>query len=247
MNRLDRALLFALALAASCKDADSTRARMAYEQGRFGDATRAFQASERRLGDKAPVQLLQNVALAALRAHALRTAEIAAETAAARGGVALYGWRDFLLGNVAFARSERAEAEADLANADPTALVQAIRSAQAARRFWQSACTHDDRPAARRNVERALRRVQTLRRKKAAAEKARKAQRATTKPKRNEDATNPTREAEEAKLQAQRAKRSLSDQDLAAMLGRLDELERQKRRLRRGRRRALQSDVRQDW
>lgn len=112
---------------------------------------------------------LVNEALAALGANDLANAEgfarRAAELAADSPRAAEFsGLRDFLLGNVAFARCQRAKTLANLPDADPKVLQGAIAQADAARRAWELAATSRvDWPAARRNVERALLELEALR------------------------------------------------------------------------------------
>ena len=109
---------------------------------------------------------LHNGAVAALRAGDLVAAEIAAEKGAARGGPEYEARRDFVLGNAAFARSEKD----DLAAMGPrgaAAIDAAIGHAESARGFWQlAAAARTDWPEARRNVERARDKLEALKQKK---------------------------------------------------------------------------------
>ncbi len=139
----------------------------AYREGRFQESLKAFSEAESAAGHGASAELLYNKALAALGAGNLLEAETAAETAAARGGEEFRALRDFLLGNAAFARCERAEKEADKSNAKVSALDEAIRHAGRAARFWQqAAASRADWPEARRNAERALRKLDDLEKRK---------------------------------------------------------------------------------
>ena len=105
-----------------------------------------------------------DAALAALRSGDLARASALADDATARGGPEVAARRDFLRGNVAFARSEAAEAEAARPGADRTAMERARVLADDALAAWRAAAIAlPDRPAARRNVERALRRIARLR------------------------------------------------------------------------------------
>lgn len=169
------AILVALAAGACGGWSDAERA---FREGRFGDAQRAFAAIEDAAGDGAPAVLAYDRALAALRAGDLRDAEAAVARAEARADGALAPFVHFLRGNVAFAKSELAEVQADTPEAEPFAWDVAIVHAETARRSWRLAVTErEDRadwPEARRNVERALLRIADLREKKADAEKRRK-------------------------------------------------------------------------
>jgi hypothetical protein len=97
--------------------------------------------------------------------EALRAGDLgAAEAEAAHAHPAL---RDFVRGNVAFARSERAEAAAARPGAPPSLLERAAADAEDALAFWRrAAASREEWPEARRNVERALLRLARLRGKK---------------------------------------------------------------------------------
>ena len=102
-------------------------------------------------------------ALAALTDGDLEAADAAAERAA--GGdddVAPYG--AFLRGNVAFAKAMLIAEEAKKPDADPRLRAPAIAYAENALAFWRTAATsRSDWPEARRNVERALLLLESLR------------------------------------------------------------------------------------
>jgi hypothetical protein len=225
----------------------------AYAQRRFPEALAAFTAAEQNLGDAAPVELLINRSLAALGAGDLRVAELCAEKAAARGGEDWFGLRDFLIGCAAYQRAERAEAEAGLLEADPTSFDRALLEAATALRSWRlAAASRNDWPAARRNVERALLKLESLR---AAREEARNRQQAT-KEKTQEQLPEPQPEdpAEEQggdldaqDLTAQQDPRTLSRQQLAQLFEQLAAKEREKRALRRAAQQRSASKVEKDW
>ncbi len=146
----------------------------AWREERFGDAARAFAAAEAEAGDDAPAALLMNRAYAALKAGRPDEAESAAERAAARGGPAYYGARDFTAGNAAYQRSVILETRADLPNAGPRPFDGAIAYAEAARDAWAAAAARRvDWPEARRNVERALLKIEALKERRADAERNR--------------------------------------------------------------------------
>jgi hypothetical protein len=123
--------------------------RKAYDDGHYADAQAAFASASR--GDSASAELLYDQALAALRAG-----DLAAADAALARMSGLVPLRDFLRGNVAFARCELAARQAQTAEAEPFAFEVAIAHAKTARGAWQDAAmSRPDWPEARRNVERA--------------------------------------------------------------------------------------------
>jgi hypothetical protein len=219
-----------------------------YGAGRFAEALAAFAAAEQALGPTAPAELLCNRALAAFRAGDLRAAEIAVEKAAARGGEGFYAWRDFLLGSVALARSERAEAETRLPDAGPTALDRAIAWAESAARSWRAAALRQqDWPEARRNAERALRAAAAMRERMAAAPKQQRnieqiAWRQDTPP----DPDRPN-DAVEHDPRAQAAPTDPAAALVERLLARLDEKEREKQALRRALQATPNAAVERDW
>lgn len=217
----------------------------AYRQGRFREAYEAFTAAEQAMGEHATSELLYNRALAALHVGELRAAEISAEKAASRGGREFQELADFLLGNAAFVRCERAEAEAAMAEADPTALTRAIIHARSSIDFWQLAATRaDDWPAARRNTERALLKLSELLEKKAEADENRTTQ-TQPEPQQPPEPDEPTEEVEEdPTLQAE--PEALSAEQLQSLLDKLAQMEREKRTLREAWQR-LRTEVERDW
>lgn len=155
-----RGALLLCALAVAACDATKEGAR-AYRAGRLRDALAAF---DRAAGDGASPELLYDRALAALALGELEVAESSVAAAAERGGPAFAARRDFVRGNVAFRRSEAAEAEAARADADATARERVVAHAEDALAFWRlAAASREDWPEARRNVERALLRLSRLR------------------------------------------------------------------------------------
>jgi hypothetical protein len=146
----------------------------AWREGRFADAAAAFAAAESEAGDDAPAALLLNRAYVALKLGRPDEAEAAAERAAARGGPSYYGVRDFVLGSAAYQRATILETRADLPNAGPRPFDGAIAFAEAARDAWaRAAATRADWPAARRNVERAILKIEALRERRDDAERNR--------------------------------------------------------------------------
>lgn len=163
MTRVAR-LLTGLAgfLLAGC-DA-TTEGRAAYVAGRPADAWSAWRRAAAEAGDGASPELSYDLALAALAVGELDAAEQAARRAAERGGAAFEPLRDFVLGNVSFARSLEAEAAAQRPAPDAAAWERAATHAEDALARWRlAAASRADWPQARRNVERALLRLDRLR------------------------------------------------------------------------------------
>ena len=187
---------------------------------------------------------LYNRAQRALSQGALGQAAIDAERMAAHGGPAFYGLRDFLLGNCAFLKARKAAAQAEIASADPTSIVQAIEGIMTAQAQWKRAAL--SRPnwlAARKNLLRADAELIRLRERKAELEAARKAKQNRS-PKKK--AQGP-RETEERQARMQSEARGLNRAQLAKLLRKLDADRVAKRALRRKRRMSLQKAVRHDW
>ncbi len=150
---------------------DTAAGVKAWSEGRHRTAFEEFAAAAREAGDDAPPALLWNAALAALRSGALVEAGTLAEKAAACGGPEFRGLRDFLQGNVAWVRCAKAELQTMRPDAGAVLFDAAIAEAGAAQAAWQLAATsRPDWPEARRNVERAARKADELRKKKAEAE-----------------------------------------------------------------------------
>jgi hypothetical protein len=164
-------------------------------------------------------------ALAALRAGD----EDAAEAAAARVGG---GFGAFVRGNVAFSRSEAAEALApDLAIAQAEDAVASWRFAAASRPDW---------PAARRNVERGLLRLERLREKRTGKPA----------PPPEPEAPEPVPEPpppEAPEETAELEEGELAPRDVLRLLEVVTEKERQKLALRRELRHARAAEVEKDW
>ncbi len=217
----------------------------AYRDGRFDDAWRAFAAVDRERGDDAPPELLVDLALAALGAGALDAAEIAAEKAAVRGGGELYAFRDFVLGNAAFVRAERAEAQAGGPEAEPFAFDVAIAYARAAADAWAAAAARGaDWPAARRNVERSLRKIDELTERRSEAEK--RQQERKKDPKEEPEPVPP--KDDEPEIAPPTVAPELDGPELVErLLDRLAAKEREKHEVRQANRRARSADVERDW
>ena len=176
-----------------------------------------------------------NKAMAALRAGELQKAEAAAEKAAVRGGQEFFGRRDFVLGNTSFQKTLVAELQASGLEADPIAFDLAITFADKAKTAWQLAATsRTDWPEARRNVERALRKLVELKQKKAEAEQRRLQAQEKPKPP----------QLQELKPEPQQFE--MMDDLVQRLLEKLKEKEQEKRDLRKDQQQ-LKTKVVKDW
>ncbi|MCE9634654.1 MAG: hypothetical protein K8T90_03025 [Planctomycetes bacterium] len=167
-----RALRWAALLAAcyATVACDATaRGRAAFDGGRFLDAFAAFTESIASEGEGSSPELLYDRALAALRAGdavgASDAAVRAIDVATARGRPDVAALASFVRGNAAWMRCDAADAESLQRDADPTALDRAIAHAETALGAWRDAIVAgSDAPEARRNAERAVLRLASLRR-----------------------------------------------------------------------------------
>ena len=180
---------------------------------------------------------------------ALRDGDPSRAESAAQGLGGHPGLRDFLLGNAAFVRCTTAEKQAASQAAEPFAWDVAIQYGVSARDLWQrAAMTRPDWPAARRNVERALLRIEELRRRKAEAEdKRRRKTDPQPKPKpKPKPAPRPDPKPEPDRGQQPQLK-ELAPEEVMALIGRLAEKEREKRALRRSQREKRMAGTERDW
>lgn len=170
----------------------------ALRAGKHADALEILSALEGEDPDGAPPELLWDKALAAYGAGELHTSEASAEKAAARGGERFQRRRDFLRGNVGFRKAQAIEQQIDSAAAkagapgggapaaaplpNPAEYDKAIAQAELARDAWIQAATgagsleSEHLDAARRNVERALLKIEELKKKKEELETRKKEQ-----------------------------------------------------------------------
>ncbi|HKE00999.1 MAG TPA: hypothetical protein VKE69_08320 [Planctomycetota bacterium] len=169
-------MIVAFAMTVALAGGDAFREGVeAYRAGRYADALAALARAEQEAGDRAAPELLYDKALAALGAGDPHEAQASAERAAARGGPDLARAADFVRGNAAFLLCESAEKDAEKPDALPDAYDAAIASAETARDAWIAAASREvDDPAARRNVERAVRKIEDLKRKKKEREEKQK-------------------------------------------------------------------------
>ncbi|MHC4342356.1 MAG: hypothetical protein ACYSX0_19350 [Planctomycetota bacterium] len=236
------AILFALLLTGCGEFAAGVDA---YREGRYRDAHAAFRKAE---ADDASAELSFNRALAALRAGDLSDAESSAQKAAERGP-AIAPLCGFLQGNAAFERCRMAERQADSVAAEPFAFDVAIAYAKKAARLWQrAAMSRPDWAEARRNVERALRKLEELQKKKEEADPRRRRQ-ADPKPRPDPvpplPLPKPGTEIEQDPEVTPQLK-ELSPEQIARLLDKLAEKEKDKAALRRSTRQQ-DSRVERDW
>lgn len=228
----------------------------AFHAGEYPRAYQALTRAEERCGVDADARLVFDRALAALQAGDLRAAEFSADKALVRAGLlqgaAFEDLRVFLFANVAVRRSMRAEAEAELIDADPTAFTRAILHVDEAVELWKTLVVGRDRkewPAARRNLERALKRradLETRREEAEARQNRKKEQELHEIPEEEPEDAEARPEEQEEKARPQLLA-ELSPQELARLFEKLEALEKEKRELRGERQRVRSRDVEKDW
>ena len=238
-------LLLAL-LPAACDNAGA--GADAYRDGRFADAHRMFAEEEAAAAGDVPPEILMNRALAALRAGDMQDAADAAERAAADGDPGRVALREFITGNIAFARSERLEEDAQKPGAPPVTWDRAIAFAEAARNAWRrAAASRDDWPEARRNVERALLRLDALKDQRPDPERKKDGEKTPRpKPRPAPPPPLPGTDPKDAAA-AGRQTKELTPAEVQALLQRLAEKERERLDARRAQREAASSGVERDW
>ncbi len=229
----------------------------AYKEGRFRDALEELSAAEETLGNSASPELLYNKALAAFYAGDLTVAEYTAEKAAARGGPSFGALCDFLRGNTAFVRCERAESgaeselEANEEDAGLSGLDEAIACAEAAKDLWQQAAmSRADWPEARRNVQRALIKLDELKKKKETQRKQQERDR--KKDKKIKKVPDPLPQDPGARKQIALTKvrpqlNKLSSGLIKQLFDKLKRKEKEKITVRRTQRKLKRADVEKDW
>lgn len=219
----------------------------AFRDGRFQQALDSFSRTEGDAGHDASAELLYNKALAALCAGELLEAETSAEMAAARGGVRFRNLRDFIAGNAAFQRCERALEATVERDVQPSAFDAAIVHAEAARDSWQlAAASRSDWPEARRNVERALRKLAELRQKR---EESRQRQQ-EKKQKKKPEPPMPEPDSPGSEQKTRKAApllNELAPHEVLRLFDKLEEKQEEKLGLRRSERRKEKDRVEKDW
>jgi len=221
----------------------------AFRAGRYPEALAAFTAVAAAVGDAAPAELHFDLALAALRAGRPEQAAEAALRAAA-GGPVLAPSCDFLLGNAAWLRCERADAAASLTDPEPGAFDTAIAAAVTAGEAWQRAVVARGAwPEAARNVERAQQKRADLERRKLEFEQSRRARKQPGEP---QPLPLPVPEPAPGPEQPQPAQPApqlapLSPEQVQHLLERLAAKEQEKQVLRRREQQAQRIAVERDW
>jgi hypothetical protein len=199
------------------------------------------------VGDPSP-EAMTNRSVMALRAEEWPEAESLAEAACAEGGPEVVALADFVRGNVAFEKCMTAELQAKAPEAEPFAFDVAITYAETARSRWQlAASSRPDWPEARRNIERAMLKLDDLKRQKA---QRRQAGRTIPKPRVKivpgaspEDAASDGTQETKAKASST----ELSPEQILNLFGKLTEKEQEKSALRRAHRRVRMAKVEKDW
>ena len=238
-------LVFAAAVGWASDYDDGVRA---YREGHYAEACAEF---ERQLedavdDDDARSTLHYDMALCALRAGQLDRCEAAAEASSEGGDPEFVALRNFLIGNVAYARCEQVEMLALRPEAEPFLLEQALEHVEQACESWRAAALgRPDWPAARRNLERAL----VKRAKLENIQREREEQKQETPPEELPEPPPPEPEAPRHDVQedAQEELGLLSPEELTQMLQRLDRNQEEKRALRRLDREKGRGRVERDW
>lgn len=201
-----------------------------YRAGRFEPAYAAFAQLLAAAGDRADAELRWNLALAALRVQRSGDAEAAIQPLLQHPDVRWQAEAEFVLAMVAHQRGERAVAAAQLADAEPLAWTMARRALQQAiDGFARADRLRSSWPAAARNAERCSARLREVERLQAAAKKP-----DSQKTEAPEPPPEPPKPADQKpeEVAPDLAKDALSSAEVAQLLQRLRQQERDKRALR---------------
>lgn len=214
-----------------------------YRAGRYDAAHAAFVAEAAALGADVPPTLRYDLALAALRVQRTGDAEAAASPLLEHPDPAWRARGSFVLGLCAWQRTDRAVAAARLQDAEPMAWQLAVRAGEAALAHWCRAVELQPADhAARRNAERAQRRLAELR---AAAEADAKRRTAKSEPEPPPPLPDAPGPAEAARPEV--VTQPLSANEVAQLLQRLREQQAQKQRLRQTAQRQSGTAGERDW
>ncbi|MCR9247834.1 MAG: hypothetical protein NXI31_22630 [bacterium] len=236
-------MLMSIAAKPTGDDDAFAQAVAAYRAARYADALAGFRQCLASSESAPSVELLGNLALAALRERRPADAEPAARKLRELGDADDRALAEFLLGQARFERATLAELAARLPDAEPTAWQQGVDEAQRALEHFQAALRGrgGDWPEALRNAERASRKVAELRVERDAAEqKVQKEQVPQPEP------PPPSAEADEQESPPEIAREPLSGPEIARVLARLAAQEREKQQLRRSAARS-RSVGQRDW
>jgi hypothetical protein len=218
-----------------------------YDAGRYRESLTGWQALAAELGPQAPPEVLGNLALAALRGVRLGDAEAAARKLEESASSAERAYAAFLLAHAAYLRSQQAEAAARLPDAEPRAWDAALSSCHAAAAAWMRADTLAAAgwPAAVRNAERAVRRLSELERLRDEAERQKPPAKKEPDQPEQKPQRKPDEKPEEQDPEMMRTK--MSPEEVAKLLLRLEQKDREKRMARTAQQRAGATAGERDW
>lgn len=231
----------------SAPPADRFAAAVAdYRAGRHAEALAGFAALLAERGDAAAPELLANTALAALRLQRAADAEGPARRLRQHAEAGHRASGAFLLGHAAFQRCLRAEAAAKLQDAEPGAWDAALRAADQAVEQWLAAdAERAGWPEAVRNAERAAHKRAELQVQRQAAEQNRPAPK--QEPDRPVPPPEPTPDEPPEALEPEMVKDALAPAEVARLLDRLQQKDREKRLARQARQAAAATAGERDW
>ncbi len=188
-----------------------------------------------------------NEALAALSSGDLSEAEAGIGQAIQTGDEEIVARAEFLRGNVQFTRCLTAEQQATAPGAEPFAFDIAIAFGETALRSWRfAAMSRDDWPEARRNVERALLKLEELVRKKRAKKDETKQTDPQPRPRPKPKPTKPEDKRAEDSAEDPQLK-ELSPEEVLRLIEKLAQKEREKLSVRRSHRKTRMAGVERDW
>lgn len=218
-----------------------------YDAGRYQESLAAWQALAAELAAEVPPEVLGNLALAALRGFRLGDAETAARKLEESASSAERAYAAFLLAHAAYLRSQQAEAAARLPDAEPRAWDAALSSCRAAVAAWMRADTLAAAgwPAAVRNAERAVRRLAELERLRDEAERQKPPAKKEPDQPEQKPQQKPDEKPEEQDPEMMRTK--MSPEEVAKLLERLGQKDREKRMARTAQQRAGATAGERDW
>jgi hypothetical protein len=232
---------------------------------RAGRHQQAYDLLRQRVADGADVDavaLHHDLAVAALAVDDLQTAETAVaeagRLAAGEGRSSYVAEQHFVLGHLAWRRGEAAARLAMQVEAEPFAFRPAILQIKAARDHWFVALVRrgEDWPMARRNVERAMKRLRELEDLRARAEEQRRKAgggkpnvKIVPEGKDDPEAQQPrgARSGQEQEHRAGALRVELSAAQLQSLFERIEQREQEKRAGRLQRRAATGARVERDW
>lgn len=217
-----------------------------YRAARYVEAFVGYQALFAEQGPAAAPELLGNLALAALQRHRPGDAEPAARALLQRADADAQALGAFLLGHAAWLRAETGRAAAKLQDAEPMAFATAEAQLDQAVALWLRADQlRPGWPEAVRNAERAAALREVVQQERQAAERNRP--KPKQEPDRPEPEPPPTRPEQNEEQQPDAARDALSPQELARLLERLQQKDREKRLARQAQQRGSAVAGERDW